>query len=163
MTNAEEIMSKWSYEDVANIIRSGCAGYNCDFIRAKILQSDGCDGIKCEKCKERVIEWLKKRHICSVMEEYEYRILARLPKIWKYIARNKDGSLYIFTQKPNYSALWGEWYLDRQSEKKEYKRTELTCIYGDDIFPFIKYNESFWRIDKLVEEGKDVYEISSDT
>lgn len=170
MTNMEKIKNELDILDVWNIMRSGTTKFNCDFIKENILQIDNCRIMKCIRCKKKVLEWLKKRYIDTTMTEDEYNLLLHLPKLWKYIARNKNGELYLFNHKPTYSTKWGEWYLEYPQQEitfvknraKIYRRAEITCIYGDYIFPFIKCEDNFWKISDLIKMGEEAYEISSD-
>ena len=171
MTNAEKIKSEFDLLDIWNIVRNGITKFDCDFVKENVLKCVDCKALSCITCKKKTLEWLKKRHVDSEITEEEYKILKHLPKLWKYIARNKNGELYLFNQKPKYSELWQEWYLEKPEKEitfvkdhsKIYRKAEISCVYGEYIFPFIKYDENFWKIDDLMKMGEETYEISSDT
>lgn len=104
MTNREWLLNKMqnmSDERLADILTNN-GEYICDEIRkpAKECIND------CTRCVEN---WLKSEHKEPIkLSDAERVILENIDKIYKWIARDKDGSLHLFTEKP-YKNNLNEW------------------------------------------------------
>lgn len=90
-------------------------------------------------CKEKVKEWAESEYVEKpVISKRDVSFLDYL-KCYKYIARNDDGELYVYTSIPTkYSDCWG---VDNA----------YRSLRGLDIdFPMIKWSDSEpWLIDDL--------------
>lgn len=62
---------------------------------------------------------------------FEKILINTLPEKWKYIARDKNGKLYVYSEEPKKSED-GYWYVDQEMKK--------SCLIsvGFDILHFIK-------------------------
>jgi len=161
MTNFESMLKEITPECMADLIRHNMLGsYDCSFIRKKILDVDACEKITCKNCKKLVINWLNTEP-CIISEE-EYKIIKNLPSIWKYMARNYDGTLFLYTQKPMYLQVWGHWEMQRVDNTILYREAEITDLYEEGIFDFVTINDKEpYEIEKLLKMGEEKYEDKS--
>ncbi len=75
-------------------------------------------------------------------------LLLILDKKWKYIARDRDGSLSIHTEKPYKSNEYNAWYSDLPQECTAF-------IPFKDLFSFIQWdNEELYSIEYLLAEAE---------
>lgn len=89
MTNFERVKQELRIDDVG-------AHPLCDAIH-RIRKEIDCYGRSCEECRK----WLEEEYVEPIaLTEAEKIILKNLDSNYKYIARDKDGSLYIFNEKP---------------------------------------------------------------
>lgn len=118
MTNFEKVKEEMKIEDV------GTDPF-CDAIY-RIRKELSCHDRTCEECKQ----WLAEEYVEPiVLTEAERIILENLDKAFKYIARDKDGKLYVYQNIPTKSGSW--W---------------ANCIFGDlspfrHLFQFIKWED----------------------
>ena len=97
---------------------------------------DCCDtSITCDKCNAH---WLKAEHKEKIkLSEAERVILENIPKEYKWMARDEDGRLYIFIQKP-YKVFNNDNYWAVQRAGTE---TFLMLPYNH-LFQFIKWEDA---------------------
>ena len=58
-----------------------------------------CRGNPCKGCVERFIKWCE-QEVLPDLTEVEEEVLRAIDLDFKYIARDEDGKLYIYRQKP---------------------------------------------------------------
>ena len=94
MTNREWLLNKMqnmSDEELANAI-------NCNLGICHEELKGECLAVRCVKCYEL---WLKAEHKEKItLSEAERIILENIDKEYKWIARDKDGTIYICKEKP---------------------------------------------------------------
>lgn len=131
-------------------------------IKKDTMEVTGCDDLLCSEClffdKDKPLRECSNNIINFLNSEYvetpetprlsatEYTILENLDDKWKYIARDSDKSLYLFTGKP-YLKEWdsGEYMWDC---KVEYDVVEFPYT---DLFDFIQCKvERCYTIDELI-------------
>ena len=86
-------------------------------------------------CKELL--WERKEE--PKLTEDEKAILRNVPKDYKWIARDENGSIYLYKRKPNKGSYsWGMW-------------SEISLFPFDHIFQFIKWeDEEPYLIEELL-------------
>lgn len=88
---------------------------------------------KHEKC-ENVSNFEKMTQKSNLLSEDERVILRNLDKRWKYLARDLDGELYAFGQKPKkIEDYWGE---------SQGIHTRINILLCDSLFKFIKFEDN---------------------
>lgn len=88
MTNFEKVKEDLRIEDVG--------ADPCKVIH-RIRKENTCFGRTCEECRE----WLEEEYVEPVeLTEAERTILQNVDKKYKYIARDKNGNLYMYEDRP---------------------------------------------------------------
>lgn len=86
--------------------------YKKDFIERDICDKASpwrdaiCHGKKCKGCPGRFIEWSEQEAMpdLTMLEE---EVLKRIGQPFKYIARDEDGKLFVYYQKPRKgNSMW---------------------------------------------------------
>lgn len=105
-------------------------GY-CDFRQKHVLKKTGCCGVSCVECSKRTAEWLEQEYQEPVtLTDDEKAILKNLPKRYEWIAKDKNGILFLYLIKPlKIGVCW-------ESESIEYDFSMF-----DDLFQFIKWED----------------------
>ena len=128
--------------------------YNNDLI---LQQKVGFDIVKVQRPDEvyqlagrawvdaPVIWERKEKEKAPLLSEAEYHILNSLSKEWKWMARDKDGSLFLYDKKPyKYGSFWK--YASAYIELDIYER----------LFPYMKWEDDEpWKITKLLERYEE--------
>lgn len=97
-----------------------------------------CRGNICKGCVGRFIEWSEQEALPDPTE-LEEGVLRAIDSEFKYIARDEDGKLYIYSQKPK--KIIGKW-----ASNELYNSLRLT-----GLFDWIRFeNAEPWCIDDLV-------------
>ena len=128
-------------------------GYNNDLT---LKQGAEFDIVKVQRPNEAyqlvVREWAKapviwERKEVPLLSEAEYHILNSLFKEWKWIARDKNGSLFLYDKKPyKYASHW--------TYTSKYTKLD---IY-EHLFLFVKWKDDEpWEITKLLERYEEEY------
>lgn len=94
MTNFERLKNELRVEDIG-----GCAAIH------RLRNEETCLNRNCDAC----FEWLKKENIEPVvLTPTEKIILKNVDSSYKYIARDEDGSLYLYETEPTckYLSFW---------------------------------------------------------
>ena len=98
----------------------------------------------CRKCRKFIKEWLYEEYKEPIKQTEDEKIILRnLHKKYKYIARDKNGSLYLYRQKPC-----------RAKENWINTNGIFTnlCVFGH-LFQFIKWeDEEPYNIEELLKE-----------
>ena len=147
MTNREWLLNKMqnmSDEEFAKIIREDKA---CICSKE---QREKCYGKSCLECKT---EWLKSEHKEKItLSETERVILENLSKIFKWIVRDGDLNLYVYTTKPIKSERCPGW--DLKIDDVGYEMVEKLYFFNH-LFRFIKWEDSEpYNIEELLKEKK---------
>lgn len=91
MTNFDKVKEELRIEDVGYIENAFCKAIH----RAR--KENTCIGRNCEECKQ----WLAEEYVETVtLTEVERTILENVDKMFRYIARDKDGELCIYNELP---------------------------------------------------------------
>ena len=148
MTNREWLLNKMqnmSDEEFAEMISNGI---DIDLI---ITCNPHCDySSECEDC---TIKWLKAEHKEKItLSEAERVILENLSKIFKWIVRDGDLNLYVYTTKPIKSERCPGW--DLKIDDVGYEMVEKLYFFNH-LFRFIKWEDSEpYNIEELLKEKK---------
>lgn len=115
------------------------------YFTAHIMKENCVSKNNCAECKNAFIKWLNEEYIFELTDA-EKVILNNLPEGYNYIARDSDGELFIYEDKPKkYRNTW--------SDNEYYKSMELF----NDLFKFIKWEDDKpYSIEELLKE--DTYE-----
>lgn len=73
-------------------------------LRTGRISAKDCD-CDCEKCYLDSLKWLNQKHK-EPLSEAERNILSNIDKQYQYIARDKNGDLYIYKYKPHKKQGW---------------------------------------------------------
>ena len=108
------------------------------------FECDDCLFDNCE-CENQIKHWANAEYIEKPkLTKNENCFLSLLNERWKYMARDKNGTLYLYDQKPakgNYSGVWND-----ISENYPIRIDTLM----DDDFSMIKWeDEEPWSIEDL--------------
>lgn len=129
------------------------------FIKTGAITKEGkftkCKAIKCDDCKfnypYRVCtkvtrEWLEQEYKKSIIpSKNEKAILGCLNEKWKWVARNKNGELYVFQDKPFKDEY--EWQV-----RPEVDQSSLFLF--NCLFQFVKWeDEEPYSIEDLLNEN----------
>ena len=133
MTNFEKLKEELRIEDADN--GGLCAAIN------RMRNEHHCIGRTCEECRE----WLEEEYAEPVeLTEVERVILENIDKEYEYIARDKDGEVRFFIDKPQKRV--GDFW----SASNKYGGR----IRFNNLFQFIKWKDTEpYEIAKLLEEG----------
>lgn len=99
-----------------------------------------CNGENCVDCR---LEWFKQEHKEKIkLSEAEKVILENIDTKYGWIARDEEGELYVYQNKPAKSAYdWREW------------EGEIEISVFNHLFQFIKWeDEEPYNIQELLEE-----------
>lgn len=124
-------------EPIATIFNDGldcyCSETNCEFCRLKKI---------CGMGREELIKFFNSEALENLLSDDEYVILKNIDKKWKWIARDRDSSLWLYTFKPTKrTKTWRE-------ETDVYKNINLY----NHLFQFIKWeDDDSYKIAKLLE------------
>ena len=134
MTNLERVKEEMRIEDVANF-----GGLPCNIIH-KIKNEVNCSDRSCKECEL----WLADEYVEHIiLTEAERVILENIDKEHKYIARDKDGEIRFFIDKPQklVGDFWGS------------ARMNDSGFVFNHLFQFVQWeNEEPYEIAKLLEE-----------
>lgn len=144
MTNREWLlkeMQNMSDEELEKVIQSSVI--LCNDQRSK----DKCVGRGCRECK---LEWLKQEHKEKIeLSEAERVILENIDKKYSWIARDEDGELSIYEEKPH-KREHGCW--NTESMSSEYG--SLSAF--NHLFHFIEWEDKEpYNIEELIEASED--------
>lgn len=80
-----------------------------------------------------------------LLSEAEYHILKNAKQEWKWIARDKDGDLFLYGNTPSKSnAYWID------------ERGDIDLTIYNHLFPFVKWEDDKpWRITELLEKYEE--------
>lgn len=140
MTNREWLLNKMqsmSDEELAEIFSEG--SYLC--------RLRNCEETTNTPCKDCELNWLKAEHKEKItLSEAERVILENIDKDYKWIARDKDNSLWLYGDRPiKKSACWSNEYSEIGEEFAFYKH----------LFQFITWQDDEpYNIEELLEENK---------
>ena len=140
MTNREWLlneMQNMSDEEFAENFEEFCMKNEeiCKIMKEK------CDDFNCNEC---LAYWLKSEHKEKItLSEAERIILENIDKDYKWIARDKDGDLYIFVEKPiRRTANWDDGIISNEF-----------CCYKH-LFQFITWEDTeAYNIEELLKGG----------
>lgn len=132
MTNREWLLNKMqnmSDEELAKAINTNWT---------KMCKDRGCTYSGCDKCKA---DWLEEEHKEPItLSEAERIILENVDKDYKWIARDYEGELYIYSAEPT-KANW-DWVTTRNVN-------EFICF--NHLFRFITWeDEQAYNIEELL-------------
>lgn len=117
----------------------------CDFKKNYVLGRRSYIGISCVKCCERTKEWLEAEYQEPItLTDDEKAILKNINKKWKWIARDRSDSLYVYNTKPIKSVSYDEWQCHEYSNINAFKH----------LFKFIKWEDDEpYNIDELLKQN----------
>lgn len=108
----------------------------CD--RATPWYKDVCRGNICKGCIGRFIEW-SEQEATPDLTGLEEEVLKRVVQNFKYIARDKDGRLFLYCSKPQKES-------EKWVSRRLYDMLPLT-----DLFDWITFDDAEpWCIDDIV-------------
>lgn len=93
-------------------------------------RKDICEGKRCYGCALRFLEWCEREAIT----EQEKEFLKMISTEFKYIARNEDGSLYLYRKKPIKGSYM--WFEIQQSFFSWLNKNMFKGIRWEDDEPF---------------------------
>ena len=113
----------------------------------KNCKSEGCSS----GCFIKTIRWLLEEYVEPIkLSNDEYVILKNLPSEYKWIVRNENGDVKLFTDKPCKYQGCNCW---------SYKSWEYLFYLYNDLFQFIKWeDEEPYEIAKLIEDYEKEHE-----
>ena len=136
--------NKEKYIDLIAKAFANVDGSHCDFRAKYVLKQTGCYGVSCAECNIRTAEWLEQEYQEPItLTDDEKVILKNIPRKYEWIARDKNGRLYLYLQKP-------------QKLKTYWKSSSLEFEFSiyDDLFQFIKWeDENPYNIDELLKQN----------
>ena len=134
MTNFDRVKQEMRIEDVAIF-----GGLPCKIIH-KLKNEENCSDRACTECQK----WLAEEYVEPVvLTDVERVILQNVDKQYKYIARDKDGEISFFTDKP-YKMTGDYWGNTNKTGR----------IIFNNLFQFIKWeDEAPYEIAELLKEG----------
>ena len=105
-----------------------------------------------DKCMDNRKRWLEQEYSEPVyLSQLEHDILSALNPIWKYIIRDKDGQLSLFTDKPLKVTELGIWRYAFIICDAKTNRHILFNVFNPIIFSMIKWTDNApWSIEKLL-------------
>ena len=120
-----------------------CKGRNLECVASKEILKRKCAN-NCAICVEFIKKWLYEEYKEPIkLIEDEKIILRNLHKKYKYIARDKSGSLYLYGQKP------------RRAKENWINTNGIftnLCVF-EHLFKFIKWeDEEPYNIEELIKE-----------
>lgn len=118
----------------------------CDFRKKHVLKQKYCDGIICTECNKRTAEWLEQEYQEHItLTDDEKAILRSLDEKWKWLAKNKNGLLFLHEEKPYKYINGAMWENNGWRYKLE--------IFNH-LFKFIKWeDEEPYNIDELLKQN----------
>lgn len=139
------------YEEILEIIVEGgdlavdkntnkprtCRGFNCDYC---LFKSD-CYGSESRK------KWLEAEYQEAIhLTDDEIVILKNIDKQWKWIARDKNGKLFLYANKPCKSEAGEGWF---------YRTGDFdSLIFFDHLFQFVNWeDEEPYSIGELLRQN----------
>lgn len=132
MTNFDRVKEVLTVDDVVY----GMGG--CEAIH-RVRGEGTCIHRDCEDC----VKWLNSENVDPIiLTDEERTILENIDKKYNYIARDKDGWLYLYENKPKkFSSLW---------EYDEYSTCVDFCVFKH-LFKFVDWkNEYPYNIKDLI-------------
>lgn len=129
MTNREWLLNKMqnmSDEEFAEAIT----------VPDELTEEFGCGGRRCvgRECPKCKFDWIQQEHKEKItLSEAERVILENIDKDYKWIARDKDNSLWLYGDRPiKKSALWSNEYSEIGEEFAFYKHLFQFITWQDD-------------------------------
>ena len=120
----------------------------CDFKKNYVLElaSCSCIGITCVECCQRTKEWLEQEYQEPIiLTDDEKAILKNLPKMYKWIARDENGTLYLY------------FYFEKPLKKDDFWKSgslEFDFSLYNQLFQFIKWEDKEpYDIDELLKQN----------
>ena len=135
---------QWLFNEMQNMSDEELAGamnndsYICNVMEKTCGQSTGV----CEQC---TLDWLKQEHKeKSKLSDAERDILENTSQIYKWIARDKCGTLHLFTQNPH-KDNFGRWVINSGC----FERLNIF----NHLFQFIKWEDTeAYNIEELLKQ-----------
>lgn len=146
MTNREWLLNKMqnmSDEEISYILKTPCAIFenveDCDDVKKRL----GTNILTCRICAE---EWLKAEHKEKInLSEAERIILENIDKEYKWIARDDNRTLAVYTEKPDRHIGFKMWNSDKDCNN---------IPAFNHLFQFITWeDEQAYNIEELLEGG----------
>lgn len=112
----------------------------------EILKNKHCGNVPCSECNKKVLNWLNQEYEEPIkLTDDEKAILRNLHKKYKWIARDGNGDIYIFPDKPvKYESVWDYCGIESKS-----------LIFFSHLFKFIKWSdEEPYSIEELLKENE---------
>lgn len=101
---------KYFDEILKAFINQGGGDDVCQFKIKHILKLKTCGGVHCNRCEQYTREWLEQEYKEPiVLSEDEKAILKIVGKQYEWIARNKDGYIHAYYDKPTKWVTSGNW------------------------------------------------------
>lgn len=96
--------------------------HNCDMVSM----------IECKECDKRFKEWLNAEYKEPVtISKMEFNILNKVDNMWKYIARDSDGDLCLYTDRPE---KWVSNWIDHTNDYYHFYEF-------NELFKFVKWED----------------------
>lgn len=116
----------------------------CDFRKDYVLKLKSCTGVGCAECRQRTKEWLEQEYQEPItLTEDEKVILKNIDKFYKWVARDRDGSLYVYEEKPIRKVTYSVWSADGFFTINTFKH----------LFKLIKWEDDPYNIDELLKQN----------
>ena len=118
----------------------------CEFRRKHVLKQKDCNRVTCVECSKRTAEWLEQEYQEPIiLTDDEKAILKNLPKMYKWIARDENGTLYLY------------FYFEKPLKKDDFWKSgslEFDFSLYNQLFQFIKWEDKEpYDIDELLKQN----------
>ena len=115
----------------------------CCYWRIEIKKDENCGDWSCDQCRKEFLKWLNKEYKEPIRPtDNEKEILKIIGNDYKYIARDRNGKLCVYVEKP---------YRDRYLWMSESLYCNIDVF--NHLFQFIKWeDEEPYSIEKLLKE-----------
>lgn len=109
-----------------------------------------CRGNICKGCIERFLEWSEQEALPD-LTELEEEILKAIDPVFKFIARDKYGKMFVYRQKP------------RKTENTWASKSIYTSLPLPSLFDWVRFEDAEpWCIDDLVNRKEEKDEKTCD-
>lgn len=143
---------KTNYEHYKEeIIEALLKAGGCEFVATHTnIITHNCNRVsmsECKECDERFIEWLNAEYKEPVtISKIEFTILNEVDDKWKYMARDDNGDLFLYEDRPEKMAY--SWIDD--------KNGYYHCFHAfNELFKFVKWEDNEpYLIDDLLNSKK---------
>lgn len=125
MNNFDKVKEELALQDIQ---KYNTAQFTLCSVIHKVKNERGCTDRSCSEC----VKWLAEEYVEPiVLSEAERTILENVDKEYKYIARDKDGKISFFTDRP-YKIVGDYWGNTNKTGR----------IIFNNLFQFIKWEDT---------------------
>lgn len=109
-----------------------------------------CEGVTCEECCAESKQWLLEEYVEPIKLTHDEYVILKNVKIYKWIARDTNNSLFIFVNKPR--------KMDNEKWDNVCKDWEVFGMY-EHLFHFIQWSDDEpYEIAKLIADYEKEHE-----